>query len=518
MANTRLIVTGIALMLLFSAAPAMGETWTGDGTTDNWSDGDNWGGVAPENPSVNIITFTDTDVVTDTTVNNVVDLADEITDWTIGGLTYTNTASSHNTQIQADKTLIVAGNLNAWLDIGADHSAYSNLFARFTGGTLQIGAEGTPVDISIAHVTGNGWRGIGGTVLVSCTGLKPYIRDAYIGYINRPESDRTMMGYLDLRGTPVIGGTLAFRHLYLGRGTPSGQGRIYLDDATALTNLEIAGNLHMAYEGGSTSIGDPAAANTLPADVNIKIGIDEETRGNLKMGLGGRNPWTSGGFTGTASIVATGGGTFTAYLDALQVGTTAWNFADSVGNGTLDVSMMDSVLLDVSGTATIGESTSENGRYVAAVKLPSGSARVNALRLGVGGLGTRSALLQLNGTTFAVDATATVGAAGTVETTLDGVSCGLSVDDPSAAALAVATGGKIQINFMQDQITPGSVYWGLRWKGNHTSSLNSLISGGKIIVDDSAVPGKLAGVVYDAGTDYTCVTLAESWPLTAVPR
>jgi len=454
-------------------------------------------------------------------VNNVVDLTEEFADWTIGGLAYANTTSDagHNTQIQSGKTLVVSGNLHAWYNIGVDHSWYTGLIANVTGGVLHVGTESQHGDLFVSYVPGAGSRGIRGTLTVTSKGFAPLLRNVVIGASDANHNDvRPGWGYLDLRGTPIVGGAFSAENMTVGKGSLH-VGAVYLNDACALANLSVSGTLAIGTYGSTGNLGVSENSWKLPANVNVAIGVDDAARGSLVIGTAGESQGHNAGVTGTGSLVADSGGTFTAYLTSMQVGySTQFNFTGALGVGTLDISTMDSVVLDVSGTATIGECTTENGRYTAAVKLPAGSASVGALRLGVGGLGTRSALLQLNGTEFAVAASATIGAKGTLDTTIDGVSCGLSLEDPSAAALAVVAGGKIQITFLQDQITPGGVYWGLRWKGDHTSTLNSLVSAGKIIVDAGGAPGKSAGVLYDAGTGYTCVTLAESWPLTAIPR
>ena len=475
-----LIVVCAAVAALVPAGPAAAETWIGMGATDLWTAPGNWDtSFVPANPSTEIITFEDADAVTDATVTNIVD-----EDWTIGGLNYANMlAGGHNTHISAGKTLVVDGDLQAWYNIGADHSLYTGMKATITGGTLQVGTDVQTRDLFVAYVPGAGWRGVRGTMTMACGGIKTHLRNVVIGASDANHNDvRPGWGHLDLRGTPIVGGTFSAGDVTVGKGSAH-IGAVYLDDACGLQNLSVSGTLAIGTYGSTGSLGVSENDWKLPSNVNVSIGVDASTRGSLILGTAGESQGHNSGYTGTGTLVADDGGTFTAYLTNMFVGySTQFNFSGAVGAGTLDISAMDSVTLDVSGTATIGESTTENGRFDAVVKLPAGVAAAASLNVGVGGSGARSGLLSLHGTVFTVNSSLTVGPSGTVRANVSGVSCGLDLAE--SVAVTVGEGGVIDVVF-DDTAPPSGIYWGLRAEGDRLSEFEGLYNDGKLTWDDT---------------------------------
>ena len=136
----------------------------------------------------------------------------------------------------------------------------------------------------------------------------------------------------------------------------------------------------------------------------------------------------------------------------------------------------------------------------------------------VGGLTVSNAAgthtISLNGKTLAVTGKVSIapaaGAAGTIETKVNGRACGLDLSD--GAGLSVVAPGKIAIVFAanQDAGEKGE-YWGLRWKGDHQKELSAMLSGdAKLIAVDTGAINGTAKVSYD--DTYTYISVRQVWP------
>jgi hypothetical protein len=127
--------------------------------------------------------------------------------------------------------------------------------------------------------------------------------------------------------------------------------------------------------------------------------------------------------------------------------------------------------------------------------------------VGVGGSGTCSGLLELNGTRFEVLNSATIGAAGTMNVTLNGAAAGISVAVSGESAFAIDTGGKLNLTFSSDPSDPRADYWGLKLAGDRVSELTPMIDD-TIVINKTALSSRYfngVGVHYVERGGYTII-------------
>ena len=506
----------VAVVALAASAHGANILWKGS-SNDYWSVGTNWnGGVAPSNPSTDTPYFDGTDLGG----TNIVDpenLSSASNTWTIGGLTLANpTNGGYTISIGTGDTLVVNGALTAWQY--SDTVTHQGLYTIVTGAVFQVGTAGQKADLTVAKGTGSSWMNLQGTLTVACQGFQGYLRDLTVGYRNL-NADYTEMGVLDLRGTPIVGGTLQANNIYVGWKGRDGGSYIQINEGCALQALQARTNLYIGYFGNDAAIGNPANNYSLPTNVSVIVGQDAANRGAVIIGQGGQQEqYSASGWQGKGRLVAATGGTFTAYLTGLTVGYSSFDNANARGYGILDVRGMSNVLIDVSGTTVFGEATGANGCYTATGRFARATINTGNLRVGVGGLGTRSGFVELDGTVATVTNNVTVGTAGRLNVRLNGAAAGVCLSNADASAFAITVGGVHDLNFVQDQSGGETgVYWALRWKGDHKSALYAMHGDGRLSWT-SAVPSKTVGVLYDTNALWTYVTISNSWPPTAVAR
>ena len=84
--RTRLaLIAGVFVLLALQASLFAGNTWTGGGATNNWSDNNNWGGAAP---AYGPLTFTTGGTQGTTSNNNSISSMNQLL-WT-GSLAWTS--------------------------------------------------------------------------------------------------------------------------------------------------------------------------------------------------------------------------------------------------------------------------------------------------------------------------------------------------------------------------------------------------------------------------------------------
>jgi len=493
----RLLVCAAAVVCCaFSATAEL--TWTGGGGDLLWSNGANWDlGDPPGNPTPDGVTFGAAGSAEEEgTLTSVLDPqnlpgagGDTLDTWTVGSLLVDAPDLFHAMRLYDDagpaaKTLVVESEL-----------AVEQGYLGLVDGSLGLGTDATAADLAI-----------GGT-LVWPPGQ------------NRP-------AVLDLTSAQIAGGVLKVGDLLISGGhdtTKSAELRV--SDATGLTKVEVVNALRMAVGNGErlARFGDPANDWKLPANIDIEVGTEAEPGVILLSTEGGY--WSN-----EANLVASGGGTFTAYLSELMAGTwqgqrQEWNFPYHIG--VLDLAAMNDCTLQVDvvkiGTVTNCPPAGQNeGKEEVSgeVILPEGTAVVNSLEVGfthpVPMAPASHGLLRLDGTVFRINTDAAIHATGTVETNVSGFSCGL--DLAGDAAFVVDEGGAININFLAEQ-DPGETgeYWGLRWEGDHRADLASLEVAGLLTINDAAVSGT-GGIAYDADNDVTYVCIRDTWPPEAIAR
>jgi hypothetical protein len=470
------------------AAPSAGTgsslTWDGGATLSlmtrqEWFWDNNWvGDVAPSNPTLGAITFGDTG----RGVNRVE------TNRTIGGLTVNNTAGTNIFDLVGGR-LTVRGAT----DVSPVHHGAGNNWAAavFTNGTLQVGTPSAPQNLTIGLDPAGSPYYSGYMKVAAGSTFEGYIKRLGIGV-----DGAAGRGTLDLRGATVAGGVLRAGQLVMANlgwgGAPNRPCEIRLDNATAITGIEITNTCDMGVNQCNTCwIGDPANNTNLPPGVNFKVGVNTAGRGRIRLAMDAY-------YNLLGRIVATTNGTFTGYLTELTVGGMSWQ---DLSDALLDVSAMTNLVLDCSGTVGVPGGDSSLSRYNARLKLPPGTGITKDVRIGVPTNMNSSALLQLRSTVLTVTNLATVGIRGTVSNVVDGASGGLDI--ASTASLVVSNGGKITIVFKQARVLDSNnVYWGLRLAGNQVAALQTLQSDGKLGWNDAAMAPRVAEIFFYRGYTY----------------
>lgn len=227
------------------------------------------------------------------------------------------------------------------------------------------------------------------------------------------------------------------------------------------------------------------------------------------MTIGGGVRWLTNTFSA--------GGSFSAYLSELAVGGSSLDYMIGVTNETvLDLARVTNGTLDVSGDMIVGAlgavrpggGTGSWSRGT--VILPSIRAQAGRLFVGCTNTGARGVLV-LTGTVFTVTNSVRIdgppeGDRGQIRISVVGRPAGL--DMGPAATLAVSR-GEVRIRF-EAPPRSASVYWGLRWAGDHVAELAALTnaSPSKLIWDDAGLGPSAGKVGIFATGGYTYVGLA----------
>lgn len=454
--------------------------WSGASNT-LWSVGANWiGGSPPANPTPGILTFGN-----NATGTNAMDAS-----WNVNGINCYRTNSATCLTDLMGGALVVTGALKvAYAPNTSDADLYTQV--TITNGTLQVGMAGAPADVYIVDKPSNRIKYDRGT-LVLAPGMTfvAYLRDVHVGHgdpQSEPAGTTGAQGILDLTRATVSNATMTVSNIIVGVGRNASTGYVKLPENGALTNFVVSGTLGIGGPGierggtrtggGTGRFGVEANSYKLPTNLTVRIGQSASSRGHVKIGIA-----QSYYLVGDGQIVAATGGTFTAWLNYLDVGVNTEgdyyppSSITALGTGTLDLRNMDRVTMNVV-TARLGQCGA------ATVYLPSGTVTADVVRVGTSG---GSSLLDLRRTRFTVTSLFTNGPVGTIRTHVYDSSCGIDVTNATAGSFGLSTGGVCDLVFEQ---TPGSAAdcWGLRLAGDHRTLLAAYTNDGRITWNIAAV-------------------------------
>ncbi len=492
-----MVLAGLGIWLMAGAAQAATTNsviWSGGADPGNpaWDLDANWlGGEAPANPTTGTIYFK-------TNGQAVAGLLEA--DRQIGGVYFDSGVNGSNVAHTVDlgtRTLTLAGNLT-----GADLRHWS---FRLTNGTLRLGTADTAANLTIGRLADATLTMSSGTSLETVN----------LGSVSLGEHTSSGNGnsILDLRGCQVVDGVLRLRSLSLVGYWKSAF--VYLDGATGISSIEVSNTVSLgasfgpgAWSGDSTYVGNPSENGNLPANISLKIGSSPEQRGNLIV-----NRLINSGYVGnrTDKIVATSGGTFTAYLTNLWVAANGVNPGSSAQYGLLDISRMNSCsvdALDVRLGSRGSPLSTDNikGEW----RVCSGTVTAGTVVVGAS-TGKGYGLLALSNTLFTVTNSLTINTTGT-----NLVSVGAEPSGFDLQGTLIDGGGKIRVNFLAAPAV--GTNWAIRIRGDAQSTLNAMIGASPSrLTSTGTYPNKKAGVLYDAAADYTYYALADSNAFATLP-
>jgi hypothetical protein len=444
--------------------------WSG-----NWVDG-----VPPTNPTIGTIHYK-------TDGQSVTGLLEQSR--TVGGLYFDSlavAASITHALNLGGHTLTVAGSL--------DSESLRNWTMRMTNGTLRLGSVSQSASLRVGRLEG--------AMLTLAPGMA--LDPVNVASISLGEHTSSGSGLcvLDWRGCAVSGGVLRLGDLAL--TSYNNNGYLYLDGGTGLGSIEVTNTLSlgMSIGAGNTYIGNPADGK-LPANVSIKVGTDAARRGNLHL-----TRVSSYSSARTDKLVATSGGTFTAYLTNLWVSANHGVNSSSALYGLLDIGRMDSCNLDIQSLLLAPDRATgplATDKYQGELRLGPGT-----VTLGTGVIGATNnagfGLLAMSNTTFTVTNTLTINRSGRVEISVASQPCGLVISNAAdtALSLATATNGALRIAFRAPGAFP---HYGLSWAGDHVSVLQALRADGRLAVDDAGVSPMAVEVFRWQGVTYVGLSL-----------
>jgi len=307
----------------------------------------------------------------------------------------------------------------------------------------------------------------------------------------------------------------------------SGLARLVVRDSLRIAASEDAGfrtSMQNGYDAGGGQW-------RLPPGMSFEIGSPGKPARTLAIGHG--RGWSKRGV-----LVAGAGGTFTANVNYMQVGTmsgkgTGWWGAMQpevrgkppygVGNsfwGTLDLSRMDRCDIKAD-TLRVGHTAEESWgtQLIGKLLLPEGNVKANTVIIGqpfpvstarnlndqewdsdAFRAGTEGRL-ELKGTKVEIRDSISILNSGVVVARVSGESCGL--DLAGDATLSIRGKGKLNIVFQALPIKRGR-YYGFRWQGDHRHTLERMLDAGAVTVNSDALPtevGKAAVFVDEEQTD-----------------
>ena len=428
--------------------------WTGGASLihidrPEWMWGQNWeGGVPPAEPCNATLTFADLGTGTNKIASNR----------TVRYIEFSNPAGKHTIDLDGN-TLTIIGDDEGWPIAGhvAMLQGPASAEAEITNGTLALGSVDAGSDLLVG-VDANSTS----TLTISST-LDCHARNINVG------TATNAVAKLDLSGATIAGGILRAENLLLNNGPQSTNSQVILSETTGLQELAVTGTMAVAYGTYTWArIGDPLNDWKLPPNTIITLGDDGIGRGELYVARSGY-----GGCDG--SLVAGAGGTFSAYLSRLSVGSTRDQGSPTA---VLDLSEMDSCNIDATEIGIgyyLPPNAPAGGREIdARAYLPEGTVVTDVLKVDVetNSSGTSASLLELNGTAVTVNTSVAIGHTGTIQTNVSGASCGLDLAD--GATLTIDDGGWILLNFEAPAPGHTGIYSGLRMEGDHVLELEAL--------------------------------------------
>ena len=408
---------------------------------------------------------------------------------------------------------------------------------------LQVGTPSSSASFRVGAGRNVRTRpGLGGSLVVSNAVVDGYLSELLIGTIlGYDSSNHTITGVLDLAQAQLntgyesnalitddlrIGGLYIRPDYYQG-----GQGIGTLRLPSALTKVETGiFQLGASVRGmGTLDFGTNAHLDTFIVTNNFYYGTEGSIAKIIGVPTNGvvftvgrtnsyvtmymaRDTVRANGYSGYSDLVLTNVN-FSAYLKELEIGVghdTSQNY-DWRANGKLDLSKSTLNVMDVSGNVTIGRgddaNTVKNG--VGRLLLHAGIMNISSnLYLGDNG-GNSLGILTLDGTEAVIDGIADIRESGIVTTLVSGVSCGLDITTDAESSLSISNGATISVTFDADPVEPANSYWGLRMAGDHVSYLQSLVSGGRLVIENnmSSEYDSSFGIKYDSVDDKTIVGL-----------
>ncbi len=476
--------TDVCTVYVVNVSPGVTNslTWKGAASSTlmnrpEWMWSGNWiEGAPPVNPSAAIINYRDSGQAVTGRLE---------TSRTIGGLSLgLQAATVRHTLDLNGNSLVVSGSV---VDAGGTWQF------SVTNGTIQVGSDGLLGNINLT---------VGQPTLTVLPGTR--LNATNIGTIQLANcwgGWGTSLAILDLRGAEVAGGTLRMANLLMHNGGSGQSSYFYLNGGTALTKIEVTNQTVIGQTGGDSScyIGNPTDQK-LPPGISLSFGSNPALRGSLLIL---RTMFATR--YSTAKLVATSGGTCTAYLSSLWL--VKHDATIEAGNsnpqtGILDMGNMaacfiDTLDLKIAPDRTTSPTNTDN--LVGTLKLPPGT--VVAGTVVVGGATNRGvATLECSNTAFRVTNSITLHKTARV-TMKVGSSGGLDIDSPADSALSMttATNGALQIQFTAPCFFPT---YGLRWAGDHVAALQALQADGKLVVDAGGLAPKTASIFLYRGSTY----------------
>ena len=292
--------------------------------------------------------------------------------------------------------------------------------------------------------------------------------------------------------------------------------KIVVTDAFRIASSESS-KWHTSLQNGY----DAGDRWTLPSGMGFEIGSAGKPASLISIGHGR-------GWSKRAHLTAGEGGTFTAHVERMQVGTMSgagtgwwgsmqpevkWTAPYGVGNdfwGTLDISRMGrcditAETIEVGHTAVKSWGTQLIGRLL----LPKGRVKAGTVTVGhafpVSKVRDSEAFrpgcegrIDLNGTVFEVTGSINILGSGTVNTFVSETSAG--PDLAADAKLLIEGKGALNLVFKGLPKKAG-LFYGLRWKGDHQERLNELINSKSITIDAEALGANAAQVKVFTGTE-----------------
>jgi hypothetical protein len=373
-ARTLLFFIGLSLT---SVAYAATVTWSGAGGT-SWATGSSWS-IAAGPGSGDTAAFTDAGATTiPGDVTSVLN-----TSRTIGGLTFSNTATKFQTLDLNGKTLT----LNGSVSFNLDQSALSTTTVR--NGTLTMNSAFATLNVGRA-ASGSSKSIVDLSGLTALTGT---LQDLHVG-------SSTANGATGTLSLPALT-NLTLQHIYVGTANAGGDvsGTLHLGLSSTLNAIELdvgknngGGTVDIAG-GGTLNLGTAASHALLQVGVET-LDSNNDYTAKFDMSAGVLNAYLTsvivgqkqGGGFGDAIGVWNGGS-----AGAITIGTTgnSANFyvgrkltgnSDGGANGTVDLSAANTLSADLN-EFVIGNAI--NGSASGSVKLAKTSS-INALSIVVG--------------------------------------------------------------------------------------------------------------------------------------